>query len=39
LEDPAVEVRIILKWSMEKWGERAWAGLILLRIGICGGLL
>ena len=30
---------IILKWSLEKWGERKWIVLIWLKIGRLGGLL
>jgi hypothetical protein len=33
LEDPGVDGRIILKRIYNKWVERAWTGLIWLRIG------
>jgi hypothetical protein len=39
LEDPSVDVRMILKWIFEKWDEGAWTGLIWLCIGTFGGLL
>jgi hypothetical protein len=37
LEDRGVDVRIILKWILEKWNG-AWTGSIWLRIGTGGGL-
>ena len=39
LEDPGVDVRIILGWIFRKWDMRAWTGLIWLTIGTGGGLL
>jgi hypothetical protein len=33
LEDPAVDVRIILEKVFEKWGGKAWAGLVWFSIG------
>jgi hypothetical protein len=39
LEVIGVDGRIILKWIFRKWDERAWTGLIWLRIGAGGGLL
>jgi len=39
LEDTCVDGRIILRWIFRKWDERAWTGLIWLRIGTgCGHL-
>jgi hypothetical protein len=37
LEDPGVDVRIILRWIFKKWDEWAWTGSIRLRIGTGGG--
>ena len=39
LEDPVVDVRIILKWIFRKWNGVAWTGWIWLRIETDGGLL
>jgi hypothetical protein len=39
LEDPGVDVMIILKWIDKKGDRGAWTGLICLRIGTGGGLL
>jgi hypothetical protein len=37
LEDPGIDVRIILRWMFRNWDVGAWTGLIWLRIGIgCG---
>jgi hypothetical protein len=38
LEDADIDGRIILNWILRKW-DRAWTGLIWLRIGTGGGLL
>jgi hypothetical protein len=38
LEDPGIDVRIILKWIFENW-DGAWTGSIWLGIRIDGGLL
>ena len=38
LEDPDLDRRIILKRTLKKW-DRAWTGLIWLRIGTDGVLL
>jgi len=39
LEDPGVDMRIILRWMFRNWDVGAWTGLIWLRIGIgCGHL-
>jgi len=32
LEDPGIGRRIILRWIFRKWGARAWAGSIWLRL-------
>jgi hypothetical protein len=39
LEDPGVDVRIMLKWIFKLWDEGAWTELIWLRKGTGGGLL
>jgi hypothetical protein len=36
LEDPGVDVRIILRWTFRKWDGGKWTGLIWLRIGTGG---
>jgi len=33
LEDPGVDGRIMLKWSLKKWGGGTWNGLIWLLNG------
>jgi hypothetical protein len=35
LKDPCTDGRI-LRWIFRKWDERAWTGLIWLRIGMGG---
>ena len=35
LEDPGIDGRI-LRWIFTKWDERAWTGMIWLRIGTGG---
>jgi len=39
LEDPAVDGRILLKWTFRSWIVGAWNVLIWLRIGTGGGHL
>jgi hypothetical protein len=39
LEDPGVDLRIILNWIFKKWDEEEWTGLIWLWRGTSGGLL
>jgi hypothetical protein len=39
LEDPCVDVRIILRCTFRKWDVEAWNGLSWLRIGTVGGHL
>jgi hypothetical protein len=39
LEDPGIDVWIILKWIFERLGVGAWTGSVWLRIGTGGGLL
>ena len=39
LEDPDVDVRLILRWSFRKWHVGAWSGSMWLRIGTGGGHL
>jgi len=39
LEDPGVDVRIILRWLFRKWDVGAWAGSSCLSIGTGGGHL
>jgi len=39
LEDPGVDVRIILRWIFRKSGVGAWTESIWLRIGTGGGHL
>jgi hypothetical protein len=38
-EDPHVNVRMVLRWIVERWDGVVWTGLIRLRIGTSGGLL
>jgi len=37
-EDPGLDEIIILRWIFRKWEERAWTGLVSLRLGTGGGL-
>jgi len=39
LEDPGVDVEIILRWIFRKWVVGAWTGSSWLRIGTGGGRL
>jgi len=39
LEDPGVDERIILKWTLRKWDGVTWTVLIWLKIGTGGGHL
>ena len=36
LEDPGLDVKIILKMGLQEVGQEAWTGLIWLRIGTDG---
>jgi len=36
LEDPCIDVRIILRWIFKKWDVGVLSGLIWLRIGTGG---
>jgi hypothetical protein len=38
-ENLGVDVKIILKWSLDKKGGKVWTGFIWFRIGTSGGLL
>jgi hypothetical protein len=37
--DQGVDMRVILKWILEKWGCRVWIEFMWLRIGTGDGLL
>jgi len=39
LEDPGIDVGIILRWIFRNWDVGAWTGLICLRIRTGGELL
>jgi hypothetical protein len=39
LEDPRVDMRIILRWIFKKWEVGEWTGSIWLRIETGGGYL
>jgi len=39
LEDPNIDVRIILRWIFRKWDVGTWTGSIALKIGTGGGHL
>jgi len=39
LEDPEVDVRIILRWTFRKWDVGARTGSVWFRIGTAGGIL
>jgi hypothetical protein len=39
LEDPGIDVRIIVKWIFRKWDVRVWTGSSWLRIGTGDGHL
>jgi len=39
LQDPGVDVRIILRWIFRKWDVGVWTGSSWLRIGTSGGHL
>jgi hypothetical protein len=38
-EDLGVDGRIVLKWILEKWGGKVWAGFIWFRTETSGRLL
>jgi len=38
-EDPGVDGRILLRWTIRKWDVGAWTGSSWLRIGTHGGHL
>ena len=39
LQDPGVDVMVILRWIFRKWDVGVWTGSVWLRIGTGGGLL
>jgi len=39
LEDPGIDGRIILSWSLRKWDVGEWTGWNWFRVGTCGGHL
>ena len=39
LEDPGIDGRIILRWTLRKWDVGMWNGSSWLRIGTGGGHL
>jgi hypothetical protein len=39
VEDLEVDLKILLKCILKKWGGRVWTGFIWLRIGTSGELL
>jgi len=39
LEDTGIDVRIMLKWILNKWNEIAWTGFLWLWTGTAFGII